>query len=1376
MRRLAFAAGLGLIAVFMVMVALQGALPWAKAAATAFTLFSDDFESGSGNWTPQNDTNVSIVLDGGTQVYSVTNGPGSIARTLVTEASVPGSSTWKDYAVQARVMVKSGGTNYAMLMARVQNAANYYFMTVRLNGRVELRRYQSGATTLGTCSSTTIPSCNIVGDTWYTATLEVKGNTLRALIDGTPVLTGTDDTFAAGSIGVGTDRATGWFDDVIVIDLNNYTLAVTTTGTGDGVVTSDPAGIVNCGTTCSAELEAGTVVTLTATPDAGSSFAGWMGGGCIGTGDCVVTMNAAKSIAAVFASASQPMLLVHKAGTGNGTVTSVPAGIDCGITCTAGFTTGTVVTLTAAAASDSEFTGWSGACGGGSPTCTLTMDASKNVTATFRLAPRLSVSKSGNGSGTVTSDPTGIDCGVTCAANFDYGAVVTLTATPAGDSLFTGWSGACAGGASTCVVTMTTPQNVIATFMSLTQTLTVGKLGSGSGTVTSDPAGIDCGATCSASFAYGTVVTLTAAPAGDSTFLGWPGACSGRGVCVTTMTAARNIAAAFAFNYSLPFTDDFESGAGKWTPMAGNWSVVTDGTQVYSQSNPSGMTRSIVGSPDWTDYTFQARVKPMGGAYASLIARYQDDDNYYFMALRSSNKVEFKRMFPGGSQGLGSTNYTFVPGTWYTATFVVSGTTLYSYINGELVHTVVDSYPNPLMAGMAGVGTLDSGAEFDDVVITMIPVTLTVSVTGTGSGLVTSTPAGINCGAACSAGFMRDSVVTLTATPQGGSSFAGWIGAGCAGTGACIVRMDAAKSVVAVFSSPSQPMLVVNKDGNAPGLVTSVPAGIDCGTNCWAGFAQDTIVTLTATSVLSSTFTGWSGACVGGSPTCTLTMDAAKNVTATFMYAIYPLTVTKAGNGAGTVTSVPPGISCGLTCTANVGGIITLTAVPAAGSGFAGWTGACSGTGPCVLFMDSAKNVTATFSIYYVYLPIIHSYIPTITLSPVYVATTGNDSNPGTITEPFKTLHKAVSIAGPGQTIYVRGGTHYYTRTIVLSQNANSVNMLKILAYPGEHPVLDFSGQVYSTTSRGFEITGSYWHLKGLEIQYAGDNGIYISGHHNIIEQCVLHHNRDTGLQIGLGSTSTNPGGNLAAYNQVINCDSYRNYDPPDGGDADGFAAKLHAGKGNVFRGCRAWENSDDGWDLFDADHPVVIEDSWTWHNGDKTLFGNPDTWGGNGNGFKLGGNRNHASNVLTRCIAFDNVYVGGKGFDQNNNLSGVRIYNSLSFSNTINYAFATAPDDGTQHELKNNVGFGAVSSNANLAAGTIQVNNSWNLSVTADANDYLSLLVSLAQAPRQADGSLPNNDFARLVASSDLIDKGVDVGLPYCGAAPDLGPFERCP
>ncbi len=406
-----------------------------------------------------------------------------------------------------------------------------------------------------------------------------------------------------------------------------------------------------------------------------------------------------------------------------------------------------------------------------------------------------------------------------------------------------------------------------------------------------------------------------------------------------------------------------------------------------------------------------------------------------------------------------------------------------------------------------------------------------------------------------------------------------------------------------------------------------------------------------------------------------------------------------------------------------------------------------------------------------------------------YVSPNGNDSNPGSLSQPFYSIARAVSVAAvPGTTIYVRGGTYNYNSTIQLTQSGTSSAKINIWAYPGEKPVLNYSTQPYGTENRGIVLIGDYWNIKGLEICYAGDNGIKIEGSHNTVEACVFHHNGDSGVQLGFAHTTVNPDGVLCSYNEIINCDSYLNFDFDNAGsDADGFACKMHNGKGNKFIGCRAWRNSDDGWDLFETDWPVEIINCWTWHNGDKADFdaiylqkmGKPmSSFQGNGNGFKLGGNGTGGSSkgthVVKNCVAFDNNFKSKKGFDQNSHKGGVIVYNCTSFGNGYNYMFEDNAESGAVNEFKNNVSFNPRGSLAyEFSSGAIQQNNSWNLSVTADASDFRSLSETLAMALRQADGSLPSNDFAKLVSGSDLIDKGVSVGLPHRGAAPDLGAFE---
>ena len=231
---------------------------------------------------------------------------------------------------------------------------------------------------------------------------------------------------------------------------------------------------------------------------------------------------------------------------------------------------------------------------------------------------------------------------------------------------------------------------------------------------------------------------------------------------------------------------------------------------------------------------------------------------------------------------------------------------------------------------------------------------LTVSVTG--SGTVSSNPAGISCPSTCSHAFAGGSQVTLTPTPASGWAFSSWGGA-CSGSGGCTVTIAAGASVTATFVQ--NVTLSVSVTGS--GSVTSSPTGINCPSTCSASFAGGTQVTLTATPADGSGFEGWGGAC-SGFDNCVVTMSSAQSVTATFAQTQYTLNVSVAGNG--TVTSSPSGISCPSLCTNNYasGTPVTLTASPAGGATFNGWGGACSGNGSCSVTMNSLESVTAMFS------------------------------------------------------------------------------------------------------------------------------------------------------------------------------------------------------------------------------------------------------------------------------------------------------------------------------------------------------------------------------------------------------------------------------
>ena len=270
-------------------------------------------------------------------------------------------------------------------------------------------------------------------------------------------------------------------------------------------------------------------------------------------------------------------LTITKAGTGDGRVTSAPVGIDCDVDCIEPYDTGTMVTLTASRDGTSTFDGWSGDCTG-TGTCVVTMDGPKSVTATFtRLT--LDVIKAGTGTGTVTSTPGGINCGEDCTEIYPYGTEVILTATPDGGIEFSGWSGDsdCADG----IVTMDARLSCTATFDLNFYTLNVALAGTGTGTVTSTPVGINCGGDCTEIYQFSTVVDLTPTPGAGSGFNGWSGDLD----CLdgtVIMDVNKNCTAKFdIFNFDIPFGG-----------IVGGETVSSTSYQILSGSSSEGVGSS----------------------------------------------------------------------------------------------------------------------------------------------------------------------------------------------------------------------------------------------------------------------------------------------------------------------------------------------------------------------------------------------------------------------------------------------------------------------------------------------------------------------------------------------------------------------------------------------------------------------------------------------------------------------------------------------------------------------------------------------------------------------------------------------------------------
>ena len=376
----------------------------------------------------------------------------------------------------------------------------------------------------------------------------------------------------------------------------------------------------------------------------------------------------------------------------------------------------------------------------------------------------------------------------------------------------------------------------------------------------------------------------------------------------------------------------------------------------------------------------------------------------------------------------------------------------------------------------------------------------------------------------------------------------------------------------------------------------------------------------------------------------------------------------------------------------------------------------------------------------------------------VYVSPDGSDSNPGTVNLPYQTIAKAMSGVVAGTTIYLGGGTYPLNTTLGAGVSGTAGNYINLWAYPGEKPTLDFSGESYAPSSRGIELKRNYWYLKGLTIKNAGDNGIFISGSHNIVENCSVSYCKDTGIQISSGGS----------YNYIHNCDAFDNNDPATGGqNADGIDVKLDGGPGNVLRGCRVYDNADDGYDCYGTPNRVVFDSCWAFHNG-YNLWNIPG-FTGNGNGFKLGGADSVGPHIVMNCVSFDNTV---KGFDQNNNMAGIVLYNCTAYRNgTYNFSFPEAPKVGVD-TLMNDLSLDAVQGDARIVAGAVQDSNSWQ-GHNVTAADFLSLDTSLARLQRLADGSLPSTTLFRLAPGSALIDAGIDIGFPFTGKAPDVGAFE---
>ena len=453
-------------------------------------------------------------------------------------------------------------------------------------------------------------------------------------------------------------------------------------------------------------------------------------------------------------------------------------------------------------------------------------------------------------------------------------------------------------------------------------------------------------------------------------------------------------------------------------------------------------------------------------------------------------------------------------------------------------------------------------------------------------------------------------------------------------------------------------------------------------------------------------------------------------------------------------------------------------------------------------------------------------------------------------------IKTAIEALLPGDTLWVKTGTYEVSDLINVRRSGTRQHRICVFGYAGEpgqkptaNPVLDFSRQPHTGDDAAGQFRGvlmnpfaDYWYWRDIDFTHAADNGMKLEASYCVIERCNFYRCGDTGLQLGFdkdgnGGNNRNPKFLFGRYNQIINCDSYYNYDVQShGGNADGFANKLYPGPGNEWHGDRCWGNSDDGWDLYYAVYPCLIDNCWAIWNG----YLEDGSKGVNGNGFKQGGNKqsggsadgkggSYGAHIFTNCVAAYNLY---HGFDQNNHDEGTWILNCTAFANKqVNFRFNCDVEmiGNTVFHLRNCLGFQpgeanhrfgdmwpdseftswqdmlGVSPQYNMGKGTDPKTGQEYKRISAKDwpnydDQFEDISLETALSARQPNGELPLR-FARPKVGSVFEDKGTPieglqctdiykdyyyhvsgqwlddysttVTLPYYGAAPDYGAYE---
>ncbi len=500
-------------------------------------------------------------------------------------------------------------------------------------------------------------------------------------------------------------------------------------------------------------------------------------------------------------------LTVEKQGTGTGTVTSSPAGIDCGSTCSFAFADNTTVLLSGTAGANSAAVKWSGC---DSVTienkCKATMSGAKTIKASFPLLKRkLLIEAKGTGTGTVKSSPSGIACPSTCSAEYDHGTEVTLTGVQGPNTEAVKWSGCASVDLENhCKVTMAGAKSVSATFNLNPQTLKVTKGGLGTGTVSSKPAGISCGGTCAFVFGEGQQIVLSGVSGPGAEAVKWSGCDSidAENRCLVTMSGLREVGA--LFNVEGPTLTVSKQGNGEGTvtssPVALNCGVACtvnfpQDSVVTLKATPGLHTEAV----KWAGCD---SVNPKGECLVTMSSAREVSATFKLEAQWAQFTISLQRLGTGqGTVASIPAGIACPPDCSEPFLFKSSVTLVASpEVGSSLDHWSVNACTESPLCAI----TVQNDRTVNAVFNAIGTRTLTVSKAGTGSGLVRSTNVGgIECGSACSAELDATAKVVLTATASAGSTFAGWSGEGCGGIKNCRVQMNEARNVTATFTKGS---------------------------------------------------------------------------------------------------------------------------------------------------------------------------------------------------------------------------------------------------------------------------------------------------------------------------------------------------------------------------------------------------------------------------------------------------------------------------------------------------------------------------------------------------------------------------------------------